>query len=287
MNCDCADTSEKKSYTCPLYIRDIQNIDKIEEEVGTGITIPYYGEVNNTRIVIKLYKNVAGNRALVNELVSYKMADALKLPIPRYGVGLVDNNTFINESIEDIDQCNFGKCFYTFRINNISRVIESRQVFNGLSNIGDYIKIVIFDNLIVNNDRYNQNELINIKEKKLYIIDHSHSFGGVIWNGQYFKNLMEKDDYKEQRVMDSNKELYKLILTKETSLDLIRREAELFRQILTDNFIKEILNDIPNEWYTNKEDVEMLGQYICYRIKNIESICDVIYYYIQNVLEVI
>ena len=84
----------------------IIHIDKLLYPMGNGATNPIRGIVNNKEYVIKTFNNVEGNKVLINELIGYRLAKQLDLPVPNALLGVIDENTYIDENVRDLEDFN-------------------------------------------------------------------------------------------------------------------------------------------------------------------------------------
>ncbi|TDT63440.1 HipA family kinase [Fonticella tunisiensis] len=265
----------------------IPKVEVILGKVGTGVTEPLHGIIDNNHVIIKTFNNEESNRVLINEFVSHRMAKALSLPIPDGGICLIDKQTKIDESL-CFQEERYGLGFYTKRLDKVTNIVSSPLLLSKyIANKDDFIKIILFDNLIYNKDRHKGNVLINIGKKgnnKLYIIDHTHVFNiGALWDKYQLKRMIDSEDYNSDEVMQYNEAVYNLLIEAITiDKDGILKLAENFKTILSKDFLQNLVRDIPDVWNIDEEEKTMLFNYLFYRVKNIENICNVIYNYIRN-----
>lgn len=257
------------------------------DEIGTGVTNPLNAVVNDKRVIVKLLNNDESNRVLINEFVSYSMAGLLSLPIPNFGVAVLKKTADINNL--KINDNQYGKCFFTERIDNVTPLVDNKMLIQKyIQNKDDLAKIILFDNIIYNKDRHKGNMLMNVglknKENKIYMIDHTHVFNiGPFWNKYELCRRIQALDYKSEEVMEYNKETYKILIDSSAiKLETFLKEADSFKKVLSDDIIKEILDNVPNEWEMDNWDKTMLFNYISYRLRYSDEICNVIYEYISN-----
>lgn len=146
----------------------------------------------------------------LNEMLAFYIGDYLGVPMPEAVVAKVNQ-----ESIDADAKIRFayrfeeGKYFATKELkkveNNILKnykmLLSMRKpyiikpwnkFFKDVNNKEDIAKILAFDILIANFDRYNNigNILVdNTDERKIYAIDHGHSFFRPIWDQEKIKCL--------------------------------------------------------------------------------------------------
>lgn len=260
----------------------IRHINKVISEMGVGVTEPLNCVLDNGQpIVFKTFNNEQGNLSLVNEIVAYRLAQKLQLTIPFSGLANIDENTLILINNKEIQK---GIGFYSTRIEKatvgISHLLLSKQCINR----DELAKFILFDHLIYNTDRNPGNILYSMREKKVYIIDHSHCFKlGCIWDNSQLRRFILEQDYKENLIMEKNYGMYfKFIGIDNMNLTILLEIANEFKSKLNREYFNQVLDEIPNEWGISLEDKNGLCDYLEYRLNNLEYICKVIINYIQR-----
>ena len=152
------------------------------------------------------------------------------------------------------------------------------SIFKNAINKDDIAKIFSFDFLVNNTDRYNNigNILIqgNIKYNKLFAIDHGHAFFGPIWNNNlqniiltsencitYINTFITSLIYQNQNIngqinLNGMGEVFNTLQMQLNIEDLTNHPfKEIIFKIenITEDNLEYCLNNIPNEWYINKE----------------------------------
>lgn len=245
---------------------------------------------DNTRAVVKYPNNNQGNLVLINEYLAYKIAEAINISTPSYGLCLLDENSVSSSEFKSqqnsyniIKKNNYGICFYSSFIPNL---IPLRPTFaRKISNPDGFQKMIIFDHLIYNRDRHNENVGICLDDMKFYAIDHSHSFKNrlyettCIWEEKDFMNGIELKDYNSTDILESNKEVYDTMWsTKAFNKKIALEQSYEIQKILTENFIRNIINSLPSSWseQIKTTDLIALEKYINYRIIHLPDIINVI-----------
>ena len=139
-------------------------------------------------------------------------------------------------------------------------------------NKNDAIKILIFDILIGNYDRNKGNLMIDSLSKKIYMIDHTHIFGlGTLWDEFQLPRLVnEKFEIETLNQFNYNNIIESLKIDKEFYIEL-NKFIEKVKNINKD-FIKNIMNNIPNDWNVSKREKELLVEYIYNRFNRVNEI---------------
>ncbi|WP_053983848.1 HipA family kinase [Niameybacter massiliensis] len=256
-------------------------IDKIIDGYPHTSTQPLNCVLNNNEhVIFKCYDNQEGVLSLINEWVSYKLACHLRLPIPNAGLARLDLNTAVGTPPYEISS---GLGFYSTRLNNILNMRSELGLLlkQHCINLSDFPRILLFDHLIFNTDRNPGNLLYSIAENKIYIIDHTHVFPNrVIWDKYKLKQCMEEKDIGDTSVMEWNEFLYNMFfgIMSVKNMNLID-VAHDFQTLLNKDLIKDIVYSIPEEWKIDCDSLDMLIEYISYRLVHLEDICNTIFKY--------
>lgn len=231
---------------------------------------------DNQEVIVKLFNNVEGNRTLVNEIVSYKIASLLKLPVVESGICRLNASAIINNDSATCE--NFGPCFYSKYLPKAAT--PKIGIMRLLENIDDFYKLLLFDHIIYNKDRNIYNLLVtyNKDNKSFRLIDHSHVFKNeTIWDANCFRQGINNLDAKDTHILSSNKDLYSLFYR---SMDFNKEKlyslTRFFKERITRHQLDTILKDIPIEWGVSDDEKDALSEYILYRTSNINLLCDII-----------
>ena len=77
------------------------HVDGINRKMGNGSTDPLLGELGGSiscKAVLKTKDNPQSLLALVNELICFRLARIINLPIPDSGVAIIDDRTTVESS---------------------------------------------------------------------------------------------------------------------------------------------------------------------------------------------
>lgn len=137
--------------------------------------------------VVKLSSNPQGKMVLVNELISYRLALLLDLPVPKGEAVLLDENLI--SQTPQLQKANaqaglhFGSLFIPEAV-NLTRGTDLSRV----DNIEKAADIILFDYWVNNNDRHlfngaNTNLLVTDSgTPHLWMIDQANILNGPQWN---------------------------------------------------------------------------------------------------------
>ncbi|EWG11696.1 hypothetical protein PBF_06176 [Cytobacillus firmus DS1] len=250
------------------------NMIKYEREMGNGITNPLLMKTTDGYYVVKVIGNEHGSKILINEMVCFKLAKLFDIPIPDASLIRIDSDTLsLNPDLQKLGVepgLHFGSKL-------VSRGQTSIQapLLNLVKNKEDIPSIILFDQIIYNNDRVMNpgNLIIDIKEKKLLAIDHSHTFKlGALWNEIEFKKIHEEDLCL---VRDFHGLNYKLLLKYVNGYNPFNKILQKIQQISQED-IKSCFDQIPIEWELKKCEMDALNHFIWYRIENINRFLDLL-----------
>lgn len=250
----------------------VEKIKEVFRFMGNGITEPLLCKLEDQRyVVFKRLKNNEGPRVLANEFIAYKMARKLSLPIPNSGCAIIDQNTFIPDSVLMDFQSRielYGLGFYSELREKVTQLTSPAQLTH-IVNKTDIPKIILFDHLLRNEDRNPGNLLIDIKKdnRQLTIIDHTHIFYlGTMWDKFQLERMRNENDASTNDIVKKNEILYN-ILIESYGLDYNEylNVSEVFNRTLSYDVLLNIMDEIPLEWGINNADKVELCRYLSYR----------------------
>ena len=251
-------------------------------------------------------KLVKYNSMFLNEMLAYQIGIYLGIPIPESVIAKVDNEFIVNQP-ELLFAYRFseGVYFATKRLkeseNNLMNNYELlfnmqkpyligtwKSFFNNISNKEDFAKILAFDILICNFDRYRNegNLLINNSNgiRKIYAIDHGHAFGGPIWNKDKI-SWLSVNTLHEKYVEMYTKNIINLLpgnifSSLEEYIDLTDLDINPFDDIvqkiksIDKNKVYEWMNNIPIEWYAidKTTEIQYYENYIMHQKEVVQDI---------------
>lgn len=272
-----------------FVVREIE-VDTFLKPMGSGISRPvlvlgddFEEYILKNEKVNDNGKIVNYNCMFVNELLAYQIGCFLELPMPEAVIAIVDEEFAQNDpTIRFAYRFEKGKYFATEKLkyveNNIIKnynelalmgkpyILKTwKKFFERIDNKEDVAKILAFDILIANFDRYNNegNILINKNGgRKIYAIDHGHAFFGPFWNENKInclKLINVTDTYIDQYANTVIRQLPGVVFNSlEENINFKNTYEHSFKEIvikisdIDENMIESWMNNIPNEWYTDK-----------------------------------
>jgi hypothetical protein len=245
------------------------NMIKFEREMGNGITNPLLMKTNNDSYVVKFLGNEHGPRILVNELVCYKLAKLLDIPIPNAALISIDEAALnLNPDLQKLG-VQPGLSFGSQLVQRAQPSIQA-PLLALVKNKDDIPSIILFDQIIYNDDRTMNpgNLIIDLKQRKLLALDHSHTFRlGAIWNELELKKIHEDNLCLVKEFHGQN---YKVLLKYVNGFNPFNKILQRI-QMTSQVDIEWCLHQIPEQWELNKNDKDALIDFLWYRIENINK----------------
>lgn len=263
-------------------------VTNVIEKIDNGITEPLSCTLDNTSsAIVKIPNNPEGNLVLFNELLCYNIACKIGLPMPNSGICTIDDKTRHNG---EISETNFGKAFYSERINKTTRINNS-LLYKKASNHDIMPKLIVFDHLIYNADRNPGNLLYSIEKNKreIIVIDHTHVFHlNSFWNNGFLSSLIGNDLY-DNSIFEGNRIVYDYYLSsKSIELNELLLISNEIKCKIDRKFIQNTIETIPDDWCKLKSDLKNIEEYIIKRLENLDNICkDVIHPCIKKGVSII
>lgn len=276
----------------------IIDVDAFLDYLGEGVTEPalilgsdFQRYIMKKQMLIEDGKKVIYDCLFLNEILSYQIAKYLEVPVPDAAIAHLDSMLIDNDpEIRFVHQFQKGIHFASQELRNKEENLKDNYrealrmkrpytirswntFFDNITNKEDISKIISFDLLIANFDRFGNtgNLLISNKnnKRKIFAIDHGHSFFGPIWgtnkinsfrsvnDPEYidkFINLMLQLNLDDGEVNGLG-EVFRSI---EEHIDLNDLTYHSFYEVvkkielINDDLIDEWMNEIPDVWFTEK-----------------------------------
>ncbi|USS84968.1 hypothetical protein M3M35_06665 [Fructilactobacillus myrtifloralis] len=258
-----------------INIIEIVSINKL---MNAGVTKPVLASANNKKLyILKTFNNYTETyKFAFNELISSRIAKKLGLPILNFDIANLSNEAIKScndEKISDLNICS-GPCFaveYTKGITNINPLLISSS-----SNKDDIPGILLFDELMLNEDRYSNpgNLIYNKKNKKIYMIDHTH----IIRNGLWTNSELIQDSITPPLLIELEGQKYFSYLNQyihgNSPFDGICQKINK----LKDNDFENFFINIPSEWSIPQNEIDQCKKFVKFRFANYNGILNQIRY---------
>lgn len=263
---------------------ETKHISQIHYNMNIGVTEPKYAILDDgSQSIVKLLNGPEGNLVLFNEFICYRMALLVGMPMPRCGIGLMDENTELH-NLDIASGKNYGYAFYSTYMPKTTKLLPS--IINLMINKNVFLKILLFDHIVFNRDRNEGNLLVQFYKNdiSLKVIDHTHVFvNGAIWDAICLKRAMEDNDLFSTEILEWNERLYSMFYRNVPVVkEELSKEGQIFKDKINQDALVKIMEDCPKEWRPMKENENMLIQYLLYRINHIDIIISTILNYLRN-----
>ncbi|NBI05235.1 hypothetical protein D3Z33_00005 [Senegalia massiliensis] len=230
------------------------------------------------------------NCMFLNELLACKIGEYLNVPIPEPAIARIDRRLIDNSPVMRFTYRFKEGCYFASEelsevennlMENMSELMEMRKpyivrswnvFFDNIINKKDIAKILAFDILIGNFDRYTNegNILISLSDKgrRIYAIDHGHAFWGPTWN-QGKINHLNNDKLDQDYIIYFLNSILKInqgslnglgtiFRALESHVDLSNVNQHDFIEIvhniesIDEEFLDDCFKEVPDSWFINK-----------------------------------
>lgn len=284
------------------------NVSTILKSLGQGISEPalIIGD-DFERYILKTEKVfIDGNLQtyncmFLNELLSFQIAQHLGVPIPESAIAYMDKRILEKEpSARFVHRFYEGNLFASLELkdkedNMLENYEEMKKMkkpyiartwnafFSNVTNIDDISKIIAFDLLIANFDRYgNEGNLLVAQSRegrKIFAIDHGHAFFGPIWNAPKVNSMKAPsktvgycDEFINAAFGNNIKNgfingLGTVFDAVEEKVDLTDLQQHSFLTVvdqienISEGLVDDWFNQIPDEWFLKTDKEAQLAYY--------------------------
>ncbi|MBC2036119.1 HipA domain-containing protein [Listeria booriae] len=243
-------------------------------KIKNGKTFPFKVHTANGEYIVKAINEDFNYKGLINEFICYNLAKLLNLPIPDATLMEI-NEEFIsdNETLFEVvpNNCIAFASKYTRGNPSITPPLLNRLV-----NKEDIPGIILFDQIIYNNDRAaNRGNLIISKTGNLLIIDHSHVFkDGLVWSSNSLHNLTTSPITLVDSFDGQNYTYLQKYVNGHSPFNKILEGIEK----LSPSDIDLCFSAIPNEWLqkVSDEEIHHLKIFLCHRLDKKDAIIELL-----------
>lgn len=225
----------------------INQIVSINDVSPKGVTLPLICSLDTgDEVVVKYPKNYFGTIVLVREWIGARVAEALEIKIPDYGLAylpedVIDEAAFFIEGLA-LSVENSGVCFY-------SKMLRATPLqYERLRNNNDVgiASIVLYDYMLNNCDRHDGNVLITLSGE-VYCIDNSHIIVDKNDRSSDVTKYLEPSNVNSIEFYLTNIERYNLLMGN-VSDEYLLGQAKLYKMRITKSLLESIKQSIPDEW---------------------------------------
>lgn len=243
-------------------------VKNVIQRMNNGYTHPFLVECTGTEdlFVIKAINDDTSGKTLFNELVCGRLARQLDMYIPDFE--LVYLSQEIINSNDEMVEYNFkpGYCFAS--LYKKGRGITKTYVQKA-RNKDRLPEIILFDQIILNNDRCarNDNIVFDAKLKEFYIIDHTEAFDvGQLWSVSELNHRM----YNNPPSITS--ELKGVCYDNISGLVKGKNDFRRFLNAAKTINYEDLICDVPTEWEISDKDKSHILKFLKSRFDEIDDI---------------
>ncbi|AZB43499.1 hypothetical protein CEF21_14980 [Bacillus sp. FJAT-42376] len=295
-----------------MVVRKI-HVETFLKYLGTGITQPalvigddYKKYILKTQKVVEKGTTSFYDCMFINELLAYQIASHLEVPVPEAAVAYLDQRIINNDPVIQFAHRFYeGELFASLELKNkednlVENYVEMinqgkkylnktwKSFFNNITNSQDIVKIIAFDLLIANFDRYNNNGNLLVAndngERKVFTIDHGHAFFGPIWETSKINAMRSVSDdlsgYIDPTVdliLNGNawfgNGLGEVFHALESNINLKNLNDNPFKEVvsiiecITEELIDEWFSNIPQSWFNSVDEKVIISYYKSFILK--------------------
>ena len=245
-------------------------VTSVNEKINIGKTNPSSVKCDNRKTyAIKGVNEDCTSSTLFNEIISYRLAQLLDLPIPHCELVNLPENVIYDNFL--LNQLSFtqGVCFASEYILGSTRI--NPVVLEKISNTCEIPGIILFDQLILNTDRSDNdgNFYFDRKNKRLIVIDHSHIFNGwQHWEVNDLKRLIDIPPKIVDNIKGKNYRYFVPYVNGNSPFSKITQSISNISQEEIDG----LFEDIPLEWGIEKEKIAVAKELIEHQLKHYKLI---------------
>lgn len=241
-------------------------------DMDLGTTKPSLVEASDEKLyVLKCVNEECNGKGLFNELVASRLGELLNIPMPNTELLYLEDEIINNNEFYLKINAISGTCFGSEYIAGTNAI--SPAILKNITNQSDIPSIILFDQVIMNQDRSPNpgNLYYDKKGKKLLAIDHSHIFrNGLIWDSGHINNLKESSPIVVNNLMGPLYRYCSPYINGNSPFGNIVKTVNGLSQ----NDINKIFVDIPDEWAVSEVEIKAIKSFVEMQITNIHGIIE-------------
>lgn len=248
----------------------IKQIASCDKSIPVGITRPVLVQSENgEHFVMKYIHDDCSGKILFNELVSYRLACLLGVPIPEAYLGELNINNARHSEILCPPAERVSTVFLSSYIKGNTDITPI--ILKHINNQEDIPGIILFDQIIQNEDRgcNKGNLFFDRKQKRLLAIDHSHVFKlGEIWDENSLNDLSNNSPSLVDTVQYRG---YGMLIPYVKGHSPFYTAEKRIKSLST-NEVNNIFKDIPDEWGISNSEIEAVKGFIVNQLNHVRDI---------------
>lgn len=245
--------------------------------IGVGVTVPQLIRADDDKVyVVKLKNNRLGMKVLVNEFIASRLGIIGELCFPSSDVITLSEEFIKNSKKLTRLKAMAGLHFATYYLRS-SKYVHHYHL-RAVRNKTQFAGVMLFDHLFHNADRTlnGKNMLVRreIDGYHMYAIDNSHLIGSGRWTKENLAIMIHGVKLNKRRA-------YGTLLRHYLKESDFTAYVEKFLAI-SEAQIKEIVDDIPEEWLSDIETREELQRFLLARCAMAEEVATMLTALIPN-----
>ena len=239
-----------------MEVREV-HITRYITPLREGGSLPAVVEADDEFLYVLKFRGAGqGTKALIADFIGGKIAEKLGLKVPELVFAWLDDRfgkTEPDEEIQDLLKFSVGR---NLGVHYLSGAITFDPVLH-TTDAETASKIVWLDAFLTNVDRTAKNTNMLMWHRELWLIDHGASL--------YFHHNW--DTWEKQSLSPFAPVRDHVLLKYATGLVVADARAH---ELITDEFIDEVVTALPTDWLVEEEDREVYGNFLKIRLKNSE-----------------
>lgn len=250
-------------------------ITEIVKHFSNGQNYPFLANCSDGKLYV-IKTSPVNHQVEFNELIAYRYAKLLHLPIPDAKLVTLPDDVIKNDYTLQSKHYLPNICFASEYRKGIAPVTP--PLFEQCNNTQDIPGIFVFDQLILNDDRGENlgNLLYDSRTKKIFIIDHSNIFK----QSMYFNNSLQWSDgeltgytVNPPTTVEISGDTYLYMSTYVSSAKDFDEVSDLLDNI-NEETINHLFYDIPTTWNITKNEIAACKSLLLSQKDNYQSIID-------------
>lgn len=248
--------------------------------IPNGVTRPVKIQANDENMyVMKYIHDSCSGKILFNELIAYRLGLLLGIPMPNCFLGKLDQELINKTPLLSDLAARPCTCFLSYYLQGTPKI--SPMLAKNVMNQNDIAKILVFDQIILNNDRAKNdgNLFYDRKNKRVVAIDHSHIFiNGEIWSENELNLLADRSPVVVENLLGRNYRVFSMYLKGHSCFHEIQKTIIN----LSETDVRKIFEDIPEDWQIPNQEIESCFKLILKQLKEVDGIISLL----QNVYSI-
>ncbi|WP_278392475.1 HipA family kinase [Leuconostoc lactis] len=253
-------------------------VDTVIEQMKVGDSHPFLVVCSDQKQYVMKYSITLANdsKALMNELVGYRIMDYFELDHPAYKIATLSQE-IINSSPQLFEYSPKEGTIFLTNYEKIT-VASNPIMLERAKNIDTFLNIIFFDQFVVNVDRGGNpgNLVMDAKTKRVNVIDNDRILKQQqFWTPQTLSEISKIPPFAIEAMNDVE---YKYLIKSYAKAYGKTKGKHSFNKILgklknlTNLKIESWVSDIPDDWNISEDDIIALKKFFCYQRDHADDI---------------